>query len=159
MPRHKITSITIVLSASILLGGCYTTPLSIGTSPFKAATEACSSHPAGVGNCLASHPNRSAFTQAEREMAAYMSYIHQAVKQGQISLAEANILQEQYMTNSMMRGQMAERQRALDTSAALAQAGNAMSTYAAQQQAINAAYRPRQTTCVRNGAFMNCTTY
>jgi hypothetical protein len=159
MLTNKSCSITLVLFASIILAGCYTTPLTIGTSQFKAATEACSTHPDGVGSCLASHPNRSAFTQAEREMAAYMAYLHQAVRQGQMSLAEANILQEQYMTNSMMRGQMAERQRALEASAALAQAGNAMSTYAAQQQALNAANRPRQTTCVRNGAFLNCTTY
>jgi hypothetical protein len=155
----------VVIGVSVLLSGCYTTQQSIGTSTMRQSYSACMAQNNTSFKCLRNSPNFASFTQAEKEMIAFMLVIEEKYTRGEITKAEAEYVMAQYMNRATAIGAASERAQAAEMSAALNNLSQNLNAAAAAQAAARppapamSTPMPVQTRCWRNGMYVNCTTY
>ena len=153
----------VLVVASFLLAGCYTTQNSIGTATFQQSRDTCSIRNSNVFKCLRTSPDFVNFTQAEKEMIAYMIVIDEKRLRGEITRAEADLIAAQYMSRAIALGAASERAQAAEVSAALNNLSQNLNAAAAAQaearRSIPSIPSPVQTRCWRSGMYVNCTSY
>lgn len=152
-----------------LLSGCNTTQQSVGTSPFKQAIDECAPLEKTDAElaCMRNHPEFSRFTDAEKQIVAYLAVIAEKIRRGEISETEGEYLAVQYAAQARSLGNASEQARAQQISSALGKFGQSMSSIAEAEQnrinSLNAASRqiplPTRTRCWQNGMYVNCTSY
>lgn len=159
-----------VLFVALILGGCFQTQHTVGTSSFSQALKQCNAkynNDSQRAKCLTQHPSYASFTNAERAIIAYAALLDQKYRSGQISKEEADFLAAQYVQQAYTLSNAAEaQQRAAFQSqmnALSANMNNLAAATALQNQAIINQQQqslmntmPTQTRCWRNGYYVNC---